>query len=100
GYLMNSDGLTRSRCRPIRVALRNTIDCLVEDVDKFARSTDWIHTENLGIGILNARTGCSADPVVLSDDSGKIGDWIAVWRSPQGCCSHLWICYRRQFDCR
>src|SRR5437773_1375405 len=79
---MNPDSLTRSRCRPIRVALRNAIYCFVYDVDEFARPcTDRVHTENLGVRILYARTGGGANPVVLSDDNWEIGDRVAVWRA-------------------
>ena len=62
-------------------ALRNAIDRLVVDIDEVVRAwADRVDTINLGVRILNARSGGRTDPIVLSHDDRHIGHGIPVRR--------------------
>src|SRR6476620_8279369 len=81
---MNTDGLAGSRGRPVRIALGNAIDGLVQDINEFAlRRVIRIETKNLCIGVLSPGSRRRADPSVCADDRDMISDRIAVRRTSE-----------------
>src|SRR5215471_460264 len=82
GDVVDADHLPKCRRRPVRIVLHNAIDCHSVNVDKFARSgTNGIDAVDLCVGILHTWARGGTDPIVLSNDHGCIGEWIAVWRT-------------------
>ena len=83
---MNTDGLAGSRGRPVRIALGNAIDGLVQDINEFAlRRVIRIETINLCIGVLSAGSRRLADPSVWPENRDMIGYRIAVRRTSEVC---------------
>src|SRR5262249_22351821 len=81
-YGVNSDHPSRRRRGPLGQIRRwSTIDRLVVNVDKLIlRSIRRIDAEKFCVAVLNAGSGSRADPVILTDNSGRISNRIAVWR--------------------
>src|SRR5437867_12434190 len=79
---MNADHLSGRRCGPLGQIRRwSTIDSLVVNVDKLVlRSIRRIDAEKFGVAVLIAGSGGRTDPVILTDNSGRISNRIAVWR--------------------
>src|SRR4029079_19091877 len=81
---MNPDGLADSGGRPVRIALGNAVDGLIQDINEFAlRRGIGVQTINLCAGILGAGSRRRADPSVRSNNRDMIGDWIAVRRTSE-----------------
>src|SRR5215467_3736320 len=77
---MYADHLPRCRSRPMRIPLRNAIDCLVVNVNEFTGSgTGRIHAVDFSISVLAPFTSRRANPIILSDNDGTVGYRIAIW---------------------
>src|SRR5206468_8305186 len=82
--VVNAYDLSGCRCRPIRIALRNTIDRLVVNVDELVNGrAGWIDTEDLGISVLYAGTNSGTNPVVEADHNREIPNGFARRRPPK-----------------